>query len=176
LAASLGLALFAITYRATLLQGQHDDAYYAVPAPYVATEDLSQLVPVLHGWHGAPATRVLRLSGSVTATTGLTFLGVPDARLALRPSAYRAGRLPPGPVFELPVSTRGDDVSVRAWFRSPLGDFQTVTLGHTNGTKRVVLRGRIPFPHASLSSLELDLMSSGLHRSANGGIGLQPIA
>src|SRR5436189_299578 len=77
LVASLGLALFAIAYRSTLLHGQHDEAYYAVPAPYVATEDFSQLIPVLHGWHGAPATRVVRLSGNVTTTTGFTFLGVP---------------------------------------------------------------------------------------------------
>jgi hypothetical protein len=175
LVASLGLALFAITYRSTLLQGQHDEAYYAVPAPYVATEDLSQLIPVLHGWHGAPATQVLRLSGSVTGTTGLTFLGVPDRRLALRPSAYRSLRLPAGRVLELPVSTHGDDVAVRAWFRSPLGDFQSVVLGHTNGAKRVLLRGRIPFAHATLSSLELDLINSG-RLTANGGTGLQPTA
>src|SRR5204863_9341823 len=135
----------------------------------------SQLVPVLHGWDGAPATQVLRLSGSVTATTGLTFLGVPDARLALHPSAYRARRLPVGRVFELPASTRGDDVAVRSWFRSPLGDFQSVVLGHTHGAKRVLLRGRIPFAHATLSSLELDLINSG-RLTANGGTGLQPTA
>src|SRR5439155_1339116 len=43
LVASLGLALFASTYRSTLLQGQRDEAAYAAPAPYVATEDLAQL-------------------------------------------------------------------------------------------------------------------------------------
>jgi FtsX-like permease family protein len=174
LVASLGLALFAVSYRATLLQGQHDEAYYAVPAPYVVTEDLAQLVPVLHGWHGAPATQVLRLSGNVTSTTGFTFLGVPDRRLAL-PSAFRSLRLPPGRVFELPVSTHGDDVAVRAWFRSPLGDFQAVTLGQTDGAKRVLLHGKIPFAHATLSSLELDAINSG-RISANAGTGLQPMA
>src|SRR5204862_3693327 len=81
LVASLGLALFTVSYRSTLLRGQHDEAYYAVPAPYVATEDLSQLIPVLHGWHGAPATRVLRLSGNVPSAATFTFLGVPDAGL-----------------------------------------------------------------------------------------------
>ena len=175
LVASLGLALFAVTYRATLLQGQHDEAYYAVPAPYVASEDLSQLVPVLHGWQGAPGTQILRLSGSVSAATGLTFLGVPDRRLALPASAYRSLRLPPGRVFELPTSTHGDDVAVRAWFRSPLGDFQSVVLGETHGSKRVRLHGRIPFAQATLSSLELDVINSG-RLTANAGTGLQPTA
>jgi hypothetical protein len=129
LVASLGLALFAITYRATLLQGQHDEAYYAVPAPYVATEDLSQLVPVLHGWHGTTRVKqVLRLTGAV-----------------------------------------------RAWFRSPLGDFQSVSLGETRSPDRVVLHGRVPFADATLASLELDLINSG-RLTANGGTGLQPTA
>jgi hypothetical protein len=176
LVASLGLALFAITYRATLLQGQHDEAYYAVPAPYVATEDLSQLVPVLHGWHGnTRARQVLRLTGDVPSTANFTFLGVPDEQLALRPNAFQSTPLPPGKIFRLPVSTHGDDVAVRAWFRSPLGDFQSVPLGETRGPDRVVLHGRIPFAHATLASLELDLINSG-RLTANGGTGLQPTA
>jgi hypothetical protein len=83
--------------------------------------------------------------------------------------------LPAGTVFRLPVSTRGDDVAVRAWFRSPLGDFQSVTLGATDSLHRVVLHGHIPFAHATLSSLELDLINSG-RLTANGGTGLQPTA
>jgi hypothetical protein len=175
LVASLGLALFAVAYRATLLQGQHDEAYYAVPAPYVATEDFSQLVPVLHGWGDAPAKQMLRLTGNVPTSASFTFLGVPDRRLALRPSSFRSTPLPPGTVFRLPVSTHGDDVAVRAWFRSPLGDFQSVTLGTTRSPQRVVLHGRIPFAHATLSSLELDLLNGG-RLVANGGTGLQPTA
>jgi hypothetical protein len=175
LVASLGLALFADTYRATLLQGQHDEAYYAVPAPYVVTEDLSQLVPVLHAWHGAPATKVLRLSGNVPSSASFGFLAVPDRRLALPSSAFRSTQLPAGRRLALPVSTRGEDVALRAWFRSPLGDFQSVTLGVTHGARRVVLHGRVPFAHATLSSLELDLINSG-RLTANGGTGLQPTA
>ena len=52
LVASLGLALFAVTYRSTLLQGQKDEAAYAAPAPYVLDENLAELVPVLHAWNG----------------------------------------------------------------------------------------------------------------------------
>jgi hypothetical protein len=197
LVASLGLALFAVTYRATLLQGQRDEAAYAVPAPYVATEDLSQLVPVLHGWQG-PATQVLRLSGNVPAGAGFTFLGVPSGtlpqtggwrsdfagaspaalarRLAPPASArFRSTRLPAGRTFALPVSVRGEDVAVRAWFRSPLGDFQAVVLGESHGARTVVLHGRIPFARATLASLELDLINSG-RLAANAGTGLQPNA
>ncbi|HEY3922239.1 MAG TPA: hypothetical protein VGL76_09010 [Gaiellaceae bacterium] len=175
LVASLGLALFGVTYRSTLLQGQHDEAYYAVPAPYVATEDLSQLIPVLHGWHGAPATQVLRLSGNVPSTTGFAFLGVDDPSLAERPSAFVSTKLPAGSRFSLPVSARGDDVFVRAFFRSPLGDFQVVTLGETHGKHTVIVHGRIPFANATLASLELDVINSG-RLTANAGTGLQPTA
>ena len=45
-AVSVGLALFAETYRSTLVRGEHDQAAFAVPADYVVREDLSQLIPV----------------------------------------------------------------------------------------------------------------------------------
>jgi hypothetical protein len=104
-----------------------------------------------------------------------TFLGVPERGLALRPSAFRSTQLPPGTVFRLPISSHGDDVAVRAFFRSPLGDFQAVTLGTTQSRHRVVLHGRIPFANATLSSLEFDLLNGG-RLVANAGIGLQPTA
>jgi hypothetical protein len=53
LVASLGLALFAVAYRSTLERGQRDEAAYAVPASFVLSEDLLQLVPVLHGAPGS---------------------------------------------------------------------------------------------------------------------------
>ncbi len=197
LVASLGLALFAVTYRSTLLQGQRDEAAYAAPAPYVLDENLAQLVPVLHAWNGGPATPVLRLSGNVPSSAAFTFLGVPSTALAqtggwrsdfasaslaslarrLTPAtstALRSTALPPGTVFRLPVSTHGDDISVRAFFRSPLGDFSSVILGPTDGGKRVILHGRIPFAHATLTSIELDLLNPRL--TANGGTGTQPTA
>ena len=70
--------------------------------------------------------------------------------------SLRTLALPPGRRFTLPVTVRGDDIGVRAIFRSPLGDYEPVSLGHTNGNKRVVLHGRIPFRHATLAQLELD--------------------
>lgn len=198
LVASLGLALFAVTYRSTLLQGQQDEAAYAAPAPFVADEDLSQLVPVLHGWNGAPATQVIRLSGNVPSSASFAFLGVPASSLTrtggwrgdfsalslarlgqlLEPgssTALVATALPRGRTFSLPVSNTGDRIVVRAVFRSPLGDFGSVNLGVTGGAKTVVLHGRIPYPGARLASLELTLDNSG-RLAANAGTGTQPTA
>jgi len=197
LVASLGLALFAVAYRSTLLQGRRDEANYAVPARYVLSEDLLQLVPVLHGYSSSlPSNRVIRLSGSVPSGTTFSFLGLsslatvggwrpdfaaqplPELAAAITPrrsTTLRTSALPPGRRLTLPVSARGDDVAVRAFFRSPLGDYEAVTLGRTEGAHTVVLRGRIPFLHATLAQLELDLINSG-RLAANAGLGLQPSA
>ncbi|HVV59460.1 MAG TPA: FtsX-like permease family protein, partial [Gaiellaceae bacterium] len=202
LVASLGLALFAVAYRSTLLHGQHDEASYAVPASFVLDEDLSQLIPVLHG---APASaypaqpeQVLRLSGNVSSGATFGFLGLPATRLdrtggwrddfasasladlgrriaPTRDESLRTDALPPGRHFSVTVSARGDDIQLVALFRSTLGDYEPVTLGRTHGTAPVRLEGRIPFVHATLAQIELDLLNGG-RRSANGGIGLQPSA
>jgi hypothetical protein len=202
LVASLGLALFAVAYRSTLLQGQHDEASYAVPASFVLAEDLQQLVPLPHG---APpgstpgrSLEALRLSGNVTSGTTFAFLGLPSTGLdrvggwrsdfaskpldelggAIEPHrdvALRTTALPPGRQFTLPASATGDDVGVRAVFRSPLGDFQAVPLGHTDGKKTVTLHGRTPFVHSTLVELHLDIQNNG-RITANAGTGLQPSA
>ena len=44
LVVSVGVALFAVSYRATLERGQRDQAAFAVPADYVLAEDLERLV------------------------------------------------------------------------------------------------------------------------------------
>jgi hypothetical protein len=201
LIASLGLALFAVAYRSTLLHGEHDEAAFTVPASYILSEDLSQLVPVLHGAprSALPAAPVpaLRLSGNIPSGATFGFLALPGRsfssvqgwrsdfapeplgvlgkRLAPRPAPLRLARLPHGRRFTLPVSVSGDDVGIRAYFRSPLGDYLPVSLGHTRGSRRIVLRGRIPFRHATLARLELDILTE-LHGSANGGTGIQPSA
>ncbi|MDX6486911.1 MAG: hypothetical protein QOF43_2064, partial [Gaiellaceae bacterium] len=196
LVASLGLALFAVAYRSTLVRGQQDEAAYAVPASYVLSEDLAQLVPVLHGPPPAGSVQVLRLSGNVSSGTTFSFLGLESlsnvggwrSDFAARPvqelgaaiaprqdTALRTTRLPRGRSFTVPVTATGDDVSVRAIFRSSLGDYESIPLGHTSSGHTVVLRGRIPFAHASLAQVELDLRNGG-RNSANGGTGLQPAA
>jgi hypothetical protein len=201
LVASLGLAAFAVSYRSTLLRGQHDEAAYAVPASYVISEDLLQLVPVLHGATAgslpvAP-TQVLRLSGNVPGGTAFGFLALPGhalpsmhgwrsdfadatqatlgARLVAGDARLRLQALPAGRWFTLPVTGSGDDVGVRAFFHSRLGDYVAVGLGHTHAGRRVVLRGRVPFRHATLAALELDILNSG-RLTANAGTGIQPSA
>jgi ABC-type antimicrobial peptide transport system permease subunit len=86
LVVSLGLALFAETYRSTLARGETDQAAFAVPADFVVREDLTKLAPVLQV---APlsrfealghATPVLRLSANVSrleGSPGMTLLGIP---------------------------------------------------------------------------------------------------
>jgi hypothetical protein len=196
LVASLGLALFAAAYRSTLIRGQDDEAAYAVPADYVLTEDYAQLVPVLHGPPPSGSTPMLRESGNVSSGATFTFLGVGSFRelggwrsdfaaqpldalrrsiVPARDESLRATALPAGRRFTLPVQTDGDDVGVRAIFRSSLGDYESVSLGHTDGAKTVVLHGRIPFAHSSLAQVELDLQNGG-RNSANAGTGLQPAA
>jgi hypothetical protein len=196
LVASLGLALFAVAYRSTLIRGQHDEAAYAVPASYVLSEDLAQLVPVLHGPAPAGSIHVLRLSGNVASGTTFSFLGLgslngvggwrtdfatrslPELGAAIAPHAdtsLRTTALPRGRRFTVAVTTKGDDVAVRAIFRSPLGDYESVPLGQTAGPRPVVLHGRVPFVHASLAQVELDLLNGG-RNSANAGTGLQPAA
>jgi hypothetical protein len=196
LVASLGLALFAVAYRSTLKRGQHDEAAYAVPASYVLSEDLAQLVPVLHGPAPQGSAQVVRLSGNVSAGTTFSFLGLGSLEsvggwrsdFATRPlselgatiaphhdMSLRTTALPAGRRFTVDVTTKGDDVAVRGIFRSPLGDYESIPLGKTNGRHTVVLRGRIPFVHASLAQIELDLLNGG-RNSANAGTGLQPAA
>ena len=72
-------------------------------------------------------------------------------------------------------SASGDDIGVRAIFRSPLGDYLAVSLGHTHGARTVVLHGRMPFVHATLAQLQLDILNSG-RITANAGTGIQPSA
>lgn len=203
LVASLGLALFALAYRSTLVRGQHDEASYTVPASFVLTEDLSQLVPVLHGAplaaYPSPPTQVIRLSGNVPSGTTFGFLGLPPHALAhvggwrsdfasrplralahaiapARDESLRTTALPHGRELTLPATGRGDPVVVRAFFRSKLGDYVAVSLGRTPFRGgRVVLRGRIPFRHATLAELELDISNNG-RLTANAGVGIQPSA
>jgi hypothetical protein len=199
LVASLGLALFAVGYRSTLEQGQRDEAAFAVPADYVLTEDFNQLVPVPHGAQHLrrPSTPVVRLSGNVPSGAAFGFLALPRRAIATvggwrgdfgsrsRPELAAAVSpsvtpletvaLPPGRQLTLPATGAGDDIGVRAFFRSPLGDYVAVGLGHTRAGHRVMLHGRVPFRHATLAQIRFDILNSG-RLSANAGIGIQPSA
>ena len=88
LVVSLGLALFAETYRSTLARGETDQAAFSVPADFVVREDLTKLIPVFGAAQlqrfrsiapGVRAIPVLRLSANVRqleASPGLTLLGI----------------------------------------------------------------------------------------------------
>jgi hypothetical protein len=199
LVASLGLALFAIGYRSTLTQGQRDEAAFAVPAPYVLTEDFNQLVPVPHGAQRLkrPSTQVVRLSGNVPSGATFGFLALPRrsienvggwrgdfatktraqlaAAVAPAETPLQTAPLPPGRLLTLRATGTGDDIGVRAFFRSALGDYVAVGLGHTRAGHTVVLHGRVPFRHATLAQIRFDILNNG-RLSANAGTGIQPSA
>jgi hypothetical protein len=93
LVVSLGLALFAEAYRATLVRGQDDQASFAVPVDDLVREDLLKLVPVFQAASldefasAVPGTHpfsVLRQSADVphlSGSQGLTLLALPAHEL-----------------------------------------------------------------------------------------------
>jgi hypothetical protein len=88
LGATLGLALFLLVYRATLVRSQHDQVLYAAPTDAVISEDLRQLVPVnnipLARFPGKERIPVLRASGNVPQLENddaFTLLGIPATAL-----------------------------------------------------------------------------------------------
>lgn len=91
LVVTLGLAVFAESYRSTLTRGQRDQAAFALPVAAIAREDLTRLVPVERAAsvqrfaRAAPDARafpVVRLSGDVRGSgTGFQLLGIPADQL-----------------------------------------------------------------------------------------------
>ncbi len=152
---SVGIAVFAIAYRATLVQGQREQARYAVPAPFVLQEDLGRLVSVQEA--GLPpryhATPVVRDSGSVSGNGGrdFTLVALPAHALAridgwrsdfssrtpaelaalLRPSSNPGlrGITVAGTHLTLPFATTGDRVGLTAIVENRRGDFTRLSFG-----------------------------------------------
>jgi hypothetical protein len=96
LVVSIGLAIFALTYRSTLSRGLDDQAAYAVPLDFTLREDLSPsgLVAPLEAapldrysaLGGEATVPVIRQSAGVSSLGGqerVTVLGVPSEKLAL---------------------------------------------------------------------------------------------
>jgi hypothetical protein len=160
---SVGIAVFAIAYRATLVQGEREQARYAVPAPFVLSEDLGKLVTIQQ----APAPRrfaaqqVVRESGYVTGNHGrdFTLLALPAGSLAsidgwrsdfsaqspaelgrllqpATPPSLRGIRLPAAAqTLTLPFTITGDQVGLTAIVENRRGDFTPLQLGeHDAGT------------------------------------------
>jgi hypothetical protein len=198
LVVSLGLALFASTYRSTLHRGQADQAAFAVPRAALLSEDLSKLVPVTDvPWRQLPgATPVLRLDGAVprlTGSSGFTLLGIPAGEVSgldgwrgdfsSVPLAQLAARIAPsspqslrgvplrGNELVLPLHVRGDGLKIRAHLWTRRGSVDHVFLGRVSAGA-TVLRARVP-RGLLLFSLSLSLADTELHDVANGGLGPQ---
>jgi hypothetical protein len=152
---SVGIAVFAVAYRATLVRGEGEEARYAVPAPFVLSEDLGKLVTVQQAPPPArfAVTPVARESGFVGGGGGrdFTLLALPARSIAgidgwrsdfssrtpaelarlLRPRAtpsLRGIRLT-GPTLTLPLAVTGDRVGITAIVENPRGDFTPLGLG-----------------------------------------------
>jgi hypothetical protein len=154
---SVGVALFAFSYRATLERGEVEQARYAVPAPYVLQEDLSKLVTVQQAVppHLAGATSVLRDGGFVSAGRGIDFtlLALPSSALpavdgwrpdfsSLSPRAMAKLLAPPvtpqlrgfdlpaqAATLTLPLAVTGDRVGIALDVLDRRGDFTVLDAG-----------------------------------------------
>jgi hypothetical protein len=104
LVVSFGLALFAESYRATLAQGERDQAAHRVPLDYVLREDLRRLIPVqdaapllrfgaLPGVEAAPVLRLTGGIGRLEGETGITLLGIAPGELE-HLNGWRASETP----------------------------------------------------------------------------------
>ena len=166
---SIGIAVFAIAYRATLVQGERQQASYAVPAPYVLNEDLTKLVTIQQALPRGGGTPVLRDSGYVSGTRGrdFTLLALPahvlpdvegwrsdfssssPAQLAAllqpagTPHLRTIFRLGAAPTVTLPFTIKGDKVGVTAVVADARGDFTNLLLGE-RGAGRHVPTVRVP--------------------------------
>ena len=175
-AVSVGLALFAETYRATLDRGQSDQAAFALGADFVLREDLSRLIPVREiasearlralgdGVSSAPVLRAGANVPGLTAATGVTVLGLePTSLTALRGAELRV------PTLAVPSELRGPalsgetlafaatssvpGVSLEAAVRGPGGAFARIPLGEADG--RVSARLPAPVRGGTLLGLRL---------------------
>ena len=151
---SVGVALFAFSYRATLERGEVEQARYAVPARYILQEDLSKLITVQQAVRPRTGTPVLRDDGFVTANRGIDFtlLALPAAAVAhvdgwrsdfssmsrqaiakaLAPAVaprLRGFDLPDSPQATFPVGVAGDRVGIQLNVLNKRGDFTLLALG-----------------------------------------------
>jgi hypothetical protein len=162
-ALSVGLAVFAATYRSTLLRNEADRAAFEVPLDYDVRQDPTLLdrplgTPPVGATYAAKfdAVPVVRRSGDATSVAGrVTVLGVPAAALrrlrwrgdfsALSPNelARRIGGPPvtlrgaelPAAARELriPTTVRGDPVELGANIRAKNGNFLFLRLRQPHG-------------------------------------------
>jgi hypothetical protein len=153
---SVGIAIFAIAYRATLVQGERDQARYAVPARFVLQEDLTRLrtiqeAPPSKRYDASP---IVRESGFVSGNGGrdFTLVALPTEALAhidgwrsdfssrspeelarlLEPATtprLRGVPISRRSTFNLSFATTGDRLGLTAIVQNPRGDFTPLNFG-----------------------------------------------
>ena len=158
LTVTVGMAVFALTYRATLAANQRDAAAHAAPLDYVVQRDptrglLSGRTADLAPSYGDEALGVIRRDGdapTLNRSAELTVLGLPpDAfermrwrddyaagspeelgrSIAYEGSSLRGVDLPPqGRELILPRTVRGDSIRLTAQVRRPDGGFSVLEL------------------------------------------------
>jgi hypothetical protein len=181
---SVGLALFAAAYRATLEQGRRDQAAFALGADLVLREDLSRLVPAREVATPArlrslgsdvDAQPVVRTAANVAGFSGVTGVAV----LGLEPSLLRNApdlgapstivgpRL--GDRFTLRARSSIPGVRVEAAVRRPDGGFERVAPGAR------VPRGSTLVGLRILPPTRLQERGADAGRSVTGTIELSPI-
>jgi hypothetical protein len=178
LTVSVGLALFAESYRATLVRGQHDEAAFAVPVAAVVREDLSRLIPV-RNVDARPLARhaevleATRLSSSLAGAAGqggIVVLGLPPRALA-RLDGWRSD-FSARPLDEL-AGLLGPERSAR--LRGPRlpADAQTLSLAVRSSGPPVGLSAAIQRADGDFSFVELargrGRMRGRIPREARGG-------
>jgi hypothetical protein len=169
LTVTVGMAVFALAYGATLAAGQRDAAAYAVPLDYLVSPDPTRIRPggtseLASGLSGALG--IVRRGGeapTLNRRDALTVLGLPDgafARTAWRDDyadsplddlgrsvAYEGGRLRGAPIPEgarelvLPRVVRGDPIRITAQIRRPDGGFSALDLTSGRAAVPAQLRG-----------------------------------
>jgi len=180
---SVGIGLFAETYRATLGQNLSDQAAFAVPLDYVLREDLGRLVSVQRA---APPESyralgesypVLRASGDVArleSSAGLTVLGVP-AEAIPRLRGWRAD-FADEPRSELARRIRPDHALALGGLRLSREARELVLETRIEGD-RVALEASIQTPRGDFETVDLGeplagrrTLRAAIPSSARGGL------
>jgi hypothetical protein len=173
LVVSVGLAMFAATYRSTLLEGERDQASFAVPLDYAVRKSSPGRVtgepPVAAAyahWNAIPVIRRAAQGRSLNLTDTIAVLGVPSAALQRlrwrddfassrreelgreiappRPFQPVGPRLPAeGRALSLPVTVRGDPFVVTASVRTERGGYVALDLGQARPGQSL-LRAHLP--------------------------------
>ncbi len=146
---SVGLALFAETYHATLSRGEHDQAAFGVPADLILREDLRTLVPVLDAapierysalvrpGAAIPVMRVSASAGRSETVSAVTVLGVGRDAIEQLPIWRESWGLERTAVADL--AAEGEGTALRG---APLtGNRLRFRLGPTLLTPRAVVQG-----------------------------------